>query len=277
MRPLKVLVTGGRGFIGRAVVNALRQRGDEVYDAPVDLLDRAAASELLKSTRASHLVHLAWVTTHGEYWTSPLNQQWIAASEALFRDFAEAGGEKIFSMGTCAEYDWLATGGICDEARTPIAPASPYGRAKAELHERLAAMQIPYVWGRLFFPYGPHEGTRRLIPTLIRALLQNEEAVVRNPRISRDFVHVDDVASAISTFLRDDTTGAVNLGAAKGETIGDVAMTIADILQRRELVRCESGDSSEAPVVVAATPRIDCRIGLQTGLRRTIEWWERNP
>jgi len=276
-----ILVTGSAGFIGRAVVAALQKRGHEVCGASVDLLDAAAAGRLVRSVHASHLVHLAWVTTPGEYWTSPLNRQWVGASERMFHEFADAGGTRIVSMGTCAEYDWLATGGVCDEETTPIAPATEYGRAKAELHDRLRALSLPYVWGRLFFPYGPHERDARLIPAAIRTLMRDEVVVIRNPGIRRDFLYVDDVGEAIATFVDGDATGAVNIGSGRAESIDCVAATIGELMQRPQLIRGEAGTGTEPPLVVAGTRRLSGLFGfhagtsLTAGLLKTIDWWRR--
>lgn len=276
-----ILVTGSAGFVGRAVVAALQRRGHEVHGASVDLLDARAAAGLVKSVRASHLVHLAWITTPGEYWTSPLNRQWVDASERMFREFADAGGTRIVSMGTCAEYDWLATGGVCDEETTPIAPATEYGRAKADLHDRLSALSTPFVWGRLFFPYGPHEGTARLIPAAIRALMRDEIVFIRNPRIKRDFVFVEDVGEAIATFVDGDATGAVNVGSGRAESIDSVATTIGELMRRPQLIRREAGGGSEPPVVVANTRKLSDVFGfraettLDAGLMKTIDWWRK--
>src|SRR5688572_10113142 len=97
---MRALLTGANGFIGRACLHALARRGAELHlasrnrpaDVPagakaheVDLFDPARTEALLAEVRPTHLLHVAWVTTPGEYWTSPLNLRWLAASTELLR------------------------------------------------------------------------------------------------------------------------------------------------------------------------------------------------
>ena len=88
----RVLVTGSNGFIGKHTLGPLESAGFEVHRAAGDLLAPGAAAALIESVRPSHLLHLAWETTHGSYWTSPLNERWAEASIALARAFFAAGG-----------------------------------------------------------------------------------------------------------------------------------------------------------------------------------------
>ncbi|MER2248750.1 NAD(P)-dependent oxidoreductase [Methylorubrum podarium] len=117
----RVLVTGGAGFVGRHAIPALIARGFEVHAIgrtppagahafhTADLLDPAQRRAAVQATGASHLLHLAWVTTPGRYWQAPDNLDWTAASLDLVRTFREAGGGRAVVAGTCAEYDWTVT------------------------------------------------------------------------------------------------------------------------------------------------------------------------
>ena len=124
----RVVVTGARGFVGRHCLPLLLARGYEVHAVStrpgptadddvrwhqVDLLDGAAAPALIDAVHPSHLLHLAWCTDHGAYWTSPQNLQWVETTLALARAFSRTG-RRIVMAGTCAEYR-LGTSGLCGD------------------------------------------------------------------------------------------------------------------------------------------------------------------
>src|SRR5438093_4004920 len=157
-----------------------------------DLFDAAAVAEAIKCVRPSHLLHLAWTTEPGSYWTTPDNVRWLEASLALLRAFAAHGGERVVMAGTCAEYDWAE--GICRENATPLRPVSLYGVCKnalREVSEALAArLGLRAAWGRVFFLYGPHEHPRRLVAAVITSLLRGEPALCSEGMQRRDFLHV---------------------------------------------------------------------------------------
>src|SRR4051794_38523782 len=129
----RVLVTGANGFIGRWTLPALRQRGYEVHaitsnaprvDTPdvvwhrADLMNPTEVERVVSTVRASHLLHLAWYTQHGAFWTSPLNVRWTSASLALLWAFQEHGGARVVMTGTCAEY--RSSDDVCRERSSPV-------------------------------------------------------------------------------------------------------------------------------------------------------------
>jgi len=161
----RILVTGATGFVGRAVMPVLRERGLDAYAAgreDVDLL-RASADDLMRRVRPTHLLHLAWTTEPG-YQQSQDNYRWVSASLDLARAFADAGGRRLVAAGTCAEY--APSDGACSETATPLAPATPYGVCKDALRRMLesfaAQREVSFAWGRLFFLHGPGERPHRL-------------------------------------------------------------------------------------------------------------------
>jgi nucleoside-diphosphate-sugar epimerase len=298
----RVLVTGASGFVGRAAVAALRRRGYEVHGVArtptndievdawhaADLLDPSDLDELVRNAGATHLLHLAWATEHGQYWSDPANFAWIGSTCRLVEAFTEAGGARAVMAGSCAQYDWREVGngadGALSEHETPRRPATLYGRAKQETTDRLKAWSkeqgLLYAIGLLFSPYGPFEKTERLVPSVIRSLLAGEAAATTAGNQVRDFIHVDDCGAALAALLDGDVTGPVNIGSGEGSSVADVATEIARIVGREDLLRLgavASGQDSSS--VVAATTRLHEEVGfsptydLETGLRDTLEWW----
>ncbi len=296
-----MLVTGGSGFVGRAVLPELLARGFAVHavsrrplpDAPAgvvqhraDLLDPAAMPPILSAIRPSHLVHLAWTVTPGRFWRAPENLDWVAASLLLYRAFVGAGGRRVLGVGTCAEYDW--THGLLDEATTPCRPATLYGVAKHALHQLLgaAAVQdgVSLAWGRLFFLYGPHEAPSRLVPDVTLALLRGEPALCGDGTGLRDFMHVADAARALVTVLASTHAGPVNIASGACVPIRDIIMDLAGIVGRPELVRLGARPSppDDPPRLEASMAVLGTRLGFRpsyrgaAGLAETVAWWRGN-
>jgi len=215
-------------------------------------------------------VHLAWYVEPAAYWTSPANVEWADAGAHLFRAFARHGGERLVGAGTSAEYDWSG-GGVLVEGKTPLAPATLYGVSKKRLADEAASCGVSHAWGRLFLVYGPGEPASRFIPKAIRASLNGGSVPCVDPA-ARDFIHVDDAASALLALAASDVQGPVNVGSGEATELRDLAQSIG---AKPELIHV----ASEPPLVVADTTRLRHEVGftprfsLAQGLAMSIDWW----
>jgi nucleoside-diphosphate-sugar epimerase len=285
----RVLVTGATGFIGRHATPLLEERGYEVHalgSRDVDLLDPAAARSLVAEIRPSHLLHLAWYAVPGKFWTSPENAGWVEASIRLLRAFAEQGGTRAVTSGSCAEYEWSRDVFVEDE--TPIRPATYYGVCKGALASVGAGLAdelgFGFAWGRIFFVYGPFEPPGRLVSDVARALVNGEPAATSEGSQRRDFLHVRDVAGAFVSLLDSSVVGPVNVGSGTAVAVRDVVAEIAAAAGRPELVRwgAVSPPPGDPPVIEADVTRLRKDVGwrpavsLADGIRETVEWWKAN-
>lgn len=292
----RVLVTGATGFVGRRCVGDLIERGYEVHGASrgtrgpdanvvwhaADLLEPGAGPALIDAARPTHLVHLAWETTHGAFWSSPDNLRWLAASVDLVRAFAEGGGRRAVVAGTCAEYRWSGTAPL-SEMGAPREPRTLYGAAKHGLHVAVAAyadeVGFDLAWGRIFFLYGPDESPGRLVRSVAEAMLRGEQAPCTHGRQVRDFLHVADAGRAFAALLASEVTGPVNIASGDPVSIADVAETLATITGRFDLLQLGAlpAAADDPPVLVADVARLRQEVGwapahdLSAGLRCTVE------
>lgn len=241
---MKVLITGASGFLGRYVLDSLARHGIPTValgrrpvpgheSVQCDLLADADSASLLADLGATHLLHLAWYTEHGRYWTSPLNLRWVAATVRLVEAFCSSGGRHVVVAGTCAEYDWSY--GYCREESTPLNPSTLYGVAKDALRRMVMAacdqQGVSCAWGRVFFPYGAGESPQRLIPTLIDVFLKKRPPLAVNAEVWRDFLHASDIAEAFVTLLRHDAAGVWNISSGQPMQIAEVVREVARLLR----------------------------------------------
>lgn len=277
---MTVLVTGAAGFIGRAVVAALRARGHEVVPwtrADVDLGDIARVRARLRDERPERAIHLAWDTRPGKYLSAPDNLDLLAAGLALFRELADVGCARIVGVGTCFEYDLAFP--ETDEATTPCRPATLYGAAKLSLGitgQRFAeTVGVSFAWARYNYLYGPNEKPERLVPAAIRAFLADGELPCTSGEQVRDFMHVADCADATAAILESGAVGPINVGGGAPVSIRHLVETIHTLVGRgRPLfgVRPSNEPARFVPRLTRLFDEVGWRpsIPLEVGLRDVI-------
>ena len=290
----RVLLTGGTGFIGSAVLRQLLGEGAEVIalhaaspptlDHPRlewRLLDLLAASSddlgsVLRAGNVSHCIHAAWYTNHADYLVHEVNRAWADAGARLAAAFAQAGGRRFTALGTCFEYDAAATHGRCSEDRTPLDPQTLYARSKLDLFRRLEAEGGDFAWARVFFVYGPGDRDARLVPAALSALARGEAFSPRFGGLRRDYIHVDDLGRQIVQIALGAVTGAVNTGTGEAPSTSEIVAAAAELLGRPELAAANHRVDGETPLIVADLARFRAQVGeprarsIEEGLADTL-------
>jgi nucleoside-diphosphate-sugar epimerase len=290
---MRIAVTGAAGFLGRAFVRHATAAGHPVAallrptsrTLPTHPAVTVAVGTLadppwddLAHFAADVCVHAAWTTDAGVYLRSPENHRYLEESLAFVAGMTARGVEHVVALGTCAEYQ--PSPRPLQEARSPLGPGSPYAHAKHELRlalgERLRADGVGLAWARVFQPYGTGEPPARLCSMVARRLADGQRVELDTPHAVRDWIHVDDVAAALLTLVERRVDAIVNVGTGVGRTVEHIALAIADLLDRRDLVATGSAPGDELDVRVADAGRLrelgwKPRVDLGAGLAMLVE------
>jgi len=232
-----VLVTGSTGFIGTQVVNLLRARGEEV----VELRHRWNGLDELRcqTVGVTDCIHLGWYADPRDYLSSVAeNRASFDASLELLHALATCGCRSLVVAGSQAEYaqsDQLLT------ETGPIAPWSVYGALKASFRLVATSSAAPptlgVAWARLFNVVGPGEHPGRLVPAAACALLDGRPMDLSPGDQVRDYIDIDDAATALVHLHRERSVGTFNVSTGEGTTLRALLSGLAERLGRPELLR----------------------------------------
>jgi nucleoside-diphosphate-sugar epimerase len=296
---LKIIVTGGTGFIGAAVVAELvaRDHAVTVLVRPGSDLARLDALPSLEIVRGDSLaekavrrelgetphdafVHCAWRGVLGQARNEPwqITENLRLTLDAL--DLANACGCRHWlSLGSQAEY---GNGNCRIDENFPVAPTTVYGRAKLLAGQTALALcearGIAAAVVRIFSTYGPGDAPAWFIPYIVRELLSGN-----TPRLTKceqlwDYLYIEDAARAIAAAVEARVEGVYNLGSDEAYSLRSVVEQI-----RRELnteIEAEYGVVPYRPDQVmhlqANISRLRAATGwaptvsLEQGLQRTV-------
>jgi len=303
-QPARVLVTGGAGFIGSHVVEALVGRGDEVVvvddlrnateDNLASVADRirfergdcARAAELLAAETFDRIYHLAAPAYVPPSVEDPIGdlranvEQTLLVLEALRRLTSKP---RLVHVSSAAVYGQPNLQPIREEC--PPAPVSPYGVDKfaAEEHVRVAAQLhgIRAVILRYFPVYGPRQ-RKQVVFDLINKMRANPARieVFGSGRELRDLCYVDDVVAAtLVAGERSPARGEVaNVGSGSMVSIAEVVAEVARAMRLAPEIAftgsVRPGDSERMVADIARLRALgyEPRVGLAEGIRRTVAW-----
>ena len=297
---MRAIVTGGAGFIGSHVVDALVSRGDQV--AVVDSLVhgsrenvsagaelhvrdiREPLDDLFEHVRPEAVFHLA-------------AQADVRVSVERPVDDAEVnvlGTVRILeaARGHGAQVVFASTGGAiygdCVEAAredSPREPLSPYGTAKLAAEEYLSAYNrlygsrhISLRYGNVYGPRQDPHGEAGVVAIFLGALSRGEQArIFGDGRQTRDYVYVGDVALATTSALGRDA-GVFNVGTGRETSVVELYELCARVAgsdAQAEHAPARLGELQRSfldPELAASELGFRAMVDLEDGLRATWDW-----
>jgi UDP-glucose 4-epimerase len=256
---MKILVTGGAGYIGSVTTELLLNQGHEVvvFDsferghrdavdtrakvAEGDLRDRDRITEVMVKERPEAVVHFAAYALVGESMENPpmYFRNNTEGGIHLVEAMRKAGVGKIIFSSTCATYGVPERMPMTEDL--PQRPANPYGESKLQFEKILRwcdeRLGTKSVFLRYFNAAGAtekfgedHDPETHLIPNVLRvALGQSEKVMVFGEDYEtpdgtciRDYIHIVDLAQAHILALEKDVSGPFNLGNGGGYSVKEV-------------------------------------------------------
>ena len=297
---MRAVVTGGAGFIGSHVVDALLARGDEV--AIVDTLVTGKRENVSEGAE----LHVRDIR-------EPLDDIFDAVQpEAVFHLAAQADvrvsvdrpveDAEVNVIGTIrvleaarrhgAQVVFSSTGGaIYGECEVPAVetapcePLSPYGTAKLAAEEYIRAYNRLYATGHVALRYGNVYGPRQdphgeagVVAIFLGALARGEQAYVFGDGLqARDYVYVGDVAHATTAALGQEG-GVFNVGTGRDTSVVDLYVLCASVAgsdARAEHAPARLGELFRSvldPELAASELGFRAMVELEDGLKATWDW-----
>ena len=302
----RLLVTGGAGFLGSFVVEALARRGVSDPFVPrsrdYDLVDGVAIRRLFDDARPTVILHLAArVGGIGANRENPgrFFYENLMMGVQLVEEARRRGTKKLVLVGTICAYPKHAPVPFREDdlwSGYPEETNAPYGLAKKMLLVQAQAYRQQYGTNAVvLFPvnlYGPRDnfdlGSSHVIPALIRkidrAIVEGRDEVVLwgDGSPTREFLHAADAAEGILLAAeRYDDGDPVNLGSGREIAIGDLAAQIGALMGYRGRFTYDLDQPNGQPRRCLDTSRARERFGfvartpLEEGLAETIAWWRR--
>lgn len=288
---MRVLVTGGSGFIGTHLIRRLKNEGHAVTNFDLtenpecdrefigDLLD----VELVKwaMNGQDSLIHLAAVTSVAESVQNPERARAVneTGSQNLLRAAERAGVRSVVLASSAAIYG-LNPRVPTDEAQPP-APASPYAESKMKMEQAALAIEgMRTCILRFFNVYGPGQSAESQYAAVIAAFITAAKAgtpltIYGDGLQTRDFVSVHDIVSALSLTLTKGE-GIINIGSGRSVSIRELARLIINLSNSSSSIifkdarpadpRKSQASIARARKVLGFTPSIS----LEEGLRELI-------
>ncbi len=300
----RICVTGGAGFLGRAVCSRLRRLSPADLFVPrsceFDLTKADAVARLLNQTNPEVVIHLAAeVGGIGVNRESPGRFFYanMAMGLHLIEEARRRGVEKFVQVGTVCAYPKHCDLPFREETLWdgyPEETNAAYGVAKRALGVMLEAYRAQYGFNGVYLIpvnlYGPGDNfdleTSHVIPAMIRkfceAVDKSGDSVTcwGSGQASREFLYVDDAARAIVQAAEaHNDPQAINLGTGREITVAELAKLIARLCGFAGRIEwnatCPDGQPRRRLDTTRAAALLDWRaeVDLEEGLQRTIEWW----
>lgn len=300
-------VTGGAGFLGKVVVNKLKQRGARAVFVPTiedyDLVNPEDIGRLLDDAKPDVIIHLAahvgGIGANREHPAEFFYDNLMMGVQLMHQAW-QRGVEKFVAIGTVCAYPKFTPVPFSEDDiwnGYPEETNAPYGLAKKMLLVQAQAYRQQYGYNAVFLLpvnlYGPGDNfnpqSSHVIPALIRKCIEARDEGLEEVEVwgdgspTREFLYVEDAAEGIlraTEFYN--KSEPVNLGSGYEISIKDLAELIARLTGFEGKLVWDTTKPNGQPRRALDTSRalkefgFKAAVNFEEGLRKTVDWYEEN-
>ncbi|MBU1135665.1 MAG: NAD-dependent epimerase/dehydratase family protein [Nanoarchaeota archaeon] len=289
---MKILITGGSGFVGKHLINKLKEDSEnEIYALDIvdpqikgveyvnaSILDYEAIKNVLKDLNIDIIYHLAAQISLPFSVENPLKdfELNVQGTVNVLEACREFKIKKIVFISTAAVYGIPTENPVSEDA--PKRPSTPYGMSKlsaesyVQLYHKLYG--LTYTILRFFNLYGPRG--KGVVPIFVsRAMNKDSLTLVGSGDQIRDFLYVDDAVNALHMALKGLDNNDFNVGFGKETTIKQVAEEVNKQISVE--ISYKEQETKEDLYPIANIEKIkskgfEPKINLEEGIKRIIEY-----
>lgn len=317
--PSSVLMTGCCGFIGSNVLNYLCKKYPGAQFVNIDKMDYCSSSKNVKCLNSKNYTFYKCDIQNADMIRSILNIHEIdtiihfAAQTHVDNSFGNSIQFTIDNvLGThtllecCREYGGIrrfvhiSTDEVygevgfddeqCKETKI-LTPTNPYAASKAGAEHLVFSyyhsFKLPVVVVRGNNVYGPQQYPEKLIPKFTKLLLEDKKCTIHGDgQTRRNFIHVDDVATAIETILKAGNVGEIyNIGSQNEFSVLEITTKLVKILKDSDCIDeyvkfVEDRYFNDLRYSISNNKLIDLgwteKVDFEDGLLATVKWYEQN-
>jgi nucleoside-diphosphate-sugar epimerase len=300
---MKVLITGGNGFLGSSIVKKLVSQGSSVYvfsnntNNIEDILhkiefDYGHTKDIIKyknkiiDFKPDAIIHCGWSGGNSHVNVNDLQQIYenIEPGIELIKLISELPKKPhFFGFGSFSEY------GQHNESITENTIENPinlYGLSKYTFKNYSKLLcdlyNINWTWIRPCYIYGPHDISSRLVPLVINKFIRNEDVILDDCNKLIDYLYIDDFVDYVIDIFTKNLLGVYNICSGKEYSLKDLILKIKTIINSESSIIFDSnlnrkftsnyicGDNTK----INYTTNIKSKVDLETGILKTINYYK---
>ena len=304
---MKIIITGGAGFIGSSIVDRLIINGSQVL-----VLDNLSSGKLENINTSAEFVNIDLcdpslknvffdfrpdAVIHCAAQVSVMDSQLDPVFDAKNNILSGLNLLKISIESNVNQILYLGTGGAlygepeylpCDESH-PIRPISPYGLSKWTL-EKYIDLIVPDTilkkvlrLGNVYGPRQDHKGASGVVAIFLSKMLLGEKVeIYGDGNQIRDFVFISDILDAIELSLKSDVSFTANIGSAIGVSVNEIFEILSKetLYKNKPVFQTKSSGDIDRIILSNNKAKSDLnwspKISIEEGLKKTSEWFKNN-